>query len=91
MAVEILDKQYGTCKAASRQFCNIYTLFKPLANPHTCIMALYSKNAASIAARCSLEVRKAQTISMPMSIAPILWLLTSAPSTVMTGINLCLP
>ena len=59
MAVEILDKQYSTCKEANGQFCSIYTPFQPLANPPTCITALYSKNATSIAARCSLQVRKA--------------------------------
>ena len=35
----------------------------------------------------SLQARKAQTISLPMLIAPNLWLLTSAPSTVTTGIT----
>ena len=87
MAVEILDKQYSTCKEVNGQFISIYTPFQPLANPPSCITALYSKNATSIAARCSLQVRKAQTFSIPTSIAPHLWLLTSAPSTVTTGIT----
>ena len=73
MAVEILDKQYSTCKEANGQSCSIYTPFQSLANPHSCITALYSKNAASIATRCSLQVRKAQTISIPTLIAPKLW------------------
>ena len=47
----------------------IYTPFQPLANPPSCITALYLRNAASIVARCSLQVRKAQTISIPMFIA----------------------
>ena len=88
MAVEILDKQYSTCKEANGQFCSTYTPFQHLANLPSCITALYSKNAVSIAARCSLQVRQAQTISIPMLIAPNLWLLPSAPSTVMTGITL---
>ena len=91
MAVEISDKQYSTCKEANGKFCSIYTPFQPLVNPPSCITALYSKNTTSIAARCSLQVRKAQTISIPMLIAPNLWLLTSAPSTVTTGITLVCP
>ena len=91
MAVEILDEQYSTCKEANGQFCSIYTPFQPLANPPSCITTLFSKNATSIATRCSLQVTKAQTISIPMSTAPNLWLLTSAPSIVMTGITLVCP
>ena len=91
MAVEILDKQYRTCKEANGQFCSIYTRFQHLTNPPTCITALYSKNTTSIAARCSLQVRKAQTISIPISIAPNLWLLTSAPPAVVTGKTLVFP
>ena len=77
MAVEILDKQYSTCKEANGQFCSIYTPFQPLANPPSCITALYSKNTTSIAARCSLQVRKAHTISIAMLITPNVWLITS--------------
>ena len=69
MAVEILDKQYSTCKEANEQFCNIFTPFQPLASPPSCIIALYYKNCASIAARCSLQVRKTNTISIPTLIA----------------------
>ena len=87
MAVEILDQQYSTCKEANGQFCNIYTPFQPLANPPSCITALYSENFTSISARCSLQVRKAHTISIPTSIAPNVWLLTSLQSTVLTGIT----
>ena len=91
MAVEISDKQYSTCKAANGQFCSIYTPFQPLANPPSCITALYSKNINSIATRCSLQVRKSQTISIPTLIGPNLWILTSVPSTVTTGITLVCP
>ena len=89
MLVEISDKQYSM--EANEQFCSIYTPFQPLASPPSCITALYSKNAASIATKCSLQVRKAQTMSIPTSIAPNLWLLTSAPSTLTTGITLVCP
>ena len=49
------------------------------------------KNTASIATRCSLQVRKAHTISIPMLIAPNAWLITSAPSTVMAGMTIVCP
>ena len=91
MAVGITDKQYSTCKEANGQFCIIYTPFQPLANPPSCITALYSKNITSIATRCSLQVRKAQTIHIPMLIAPNLWPLKSTPSTLTTGITLVFP
>ena len=64
MAVEILDKQHSMCKEVNGQFCNIYTPFQPLAKPPSCITALYSKNSASIVPRCSLQIRKAHTISI---------------------------
>ena len=91
MAIEVLDKQYSTCKEANRQLCSIYTPFQPFANPPNCITALYSKNTASIAASCSLQVRKAHTISILTSKAPNVWLITSAPSTVMTGMTFVCP
>ena len=91
MALEILDKQYSRCKEASGQFCSIHTPFQPQANLPSCITALYSKNTTSISARCSLQVRKAHIISIPTLIAPNVWLITSAQSTVMTGITLVCP
>ena len=91
MAVEILDKQYSMCKKANGQFCNIYTPFQPLANPPSCTTALYSKTSANIATRCSLKIRKAHTVSIPTSIAPNVWLITSLQSMVQTGITLVCP
>ena len=91
MALEISDKQYSTCKEANGQFCRIHTPFQPLTNPPSCITAMYSKTSTSIATRCSLQVRKAHTVSIPTLITPNVWLMTSAQSTVMTGNNSCLP
>ena len=65
MAVEISDKHYSMCKEANGQFCNIHTPFQHLANPPSCITALYSKNSASIATRYSLQIRKAHSVSIP--------------------------
>ena len=91
MAVEISQHQFSICKAANRQFCNIHAPFQPLANPPSCITALYIENAASISTRCSLQIRKTQIISIPSHIAPNVWILTTAPSAVTTTITLICP
>ena len=91
MAVEISQHQFSICQAANGQFCNIYASLQPLANPPSCITALYTKNAATISTRCSLQIRKTQSISIPLHIAPNVWILTSAPSTVTATITLIFP
>ena len=73
MAVET-SNQFCVCKEANGQFCNTYTLFQPLANLPSCITALYSKNSASISARCSQQIRKTQSVSIPSPIAPNIWI-----------------
>ena len=50
MAVEILPQQLRICQEANGQFCTIPTPFQPLANPPSCITALYAKNTANISA-----------------------------------------
>ena len=42
MTVEISPPQYSICQEANGQFCNIFTTFQLLANPPTCITALYT-------------------------------------------------
>ena len=88
MTVEISQHQFNLCQEANGQYCNIYAPLKPLANPPSCITALYAKNAATISTRCSLQVRKTQSISIPVQIAPNVWILTTAPYTVTTSITL---
>ena len=51
MAVEISQQQFSICQKANGQFCNINTPLQPLANPPSCITALYAKNAASMTTR----------------------------------------
>ena len=65
--------------------------FQLLANLPSCITALYTKYTPSISARCSLQVRKTQSISMLSQIAPNVWILTTSPSTVTTAITLIWP
>ena len=56
--------------------------FQLLANPPPCITALYAKNAASISARCSLQIRKTSDVCMPSQLTPSVSILTTASSTV---------
>ena len=66
MAVEISQHQFSICQEASGQLnCNIYTPLQLLANPPSCITALYTKNATSISNGCLLQIWKAQSISLP--------------------------
>ena len=88
MAVEILQHQFSICQEANGQFCNIHAPFQPLANPQSCITALYIKNTASISTKCSLQIRKTQNIIIPSQIVPNLWILTTAPSAVTASITL---
>ena len=43
MGVELSTEQFQTCQQANGQFCHISTPIQPLANPPTCIAALYAK------------------------------------------------
>ena len=88
MAVEISPQQFRICQEANGQFCTIPTLFQLLANPPSCITALYAKNTASISARCSLQIRKTSDVSMPSQLAPNVWILTTVPSAATTTITL---
>ena len=51
-AVEISEKQFSTCQKAYGQFCSINTPLQPLANPPSCITAIYAKDKAGIDKRC---------------------------------------
>ena len=58
-------------------FATSSPLFQLLANPLTCITALYTKNTCSISARSSLQIRKTTSISIPSNIASNVWILTT--------------
>ena len=71
MGLELSTTQFEVCQQANVQFCHISTPFQPLANPPTCIAALYAKSEASIKSKCSLQLHKASTTlslhrSLPM-------------------------
>ena len=90
-AVEISEDQLKTYQKGNRQFCSLNTPFLPLANPPTCVSALYAKDKASIQKKCSLEIKKASNVSIPTSITPNAWIITSPPTTVPSGITLICP
>ena len=70
MGLELSTAQFLTCQQANGQFCHISTPFQPLANPPTCIAALYAKSKASITSKCSLQLGKTTTTTLPTQITP---------------------
>ena len=69
MAVELSTTQFQACQHANGQVCCIFTPFQPLANPPTCIAALYAKSKAGITTKCSLQICKTTTTNLPTQIA----------------------
>ena len=91
MTVEISPHQFSICQEANGQFCNTITPFQLLTCLPSYIPALYTNYAPSISTRCSLQIRKTQSISIPSQIAPNIWILTTVPSAVTTAITLICP
>ena len=73
------------------QFCNVITPFQPLANPPSCITALYTTIACSILERWSLQIRKTQDVGIPSQLASSVWILTTPSSAITTTIMLTCP
>ena len=91
MVVELSTTQFQACQHANGQFCSISTPFQLLANPPTCIAALYVKSKIDIASKCSLQIHKTTTTNLPAQITPDVWILTTpatAPANTMTLICL---
>ena len=87
MAVELSTTQFQACQHANGQFCSISTPFQPLANPPTCIAALYVKSKTGVDSKCSLQICKTTTTNLPTQISPDIWILTTlatAPINTMT-------
>ena len=79
MGLELSTMQFEVCQQGNGQFCHISTPFQPLANPPTCITALYAKSEANIKSKCSLQLHKASTTSLPTQITPNVWILATPP------------
>ena len=91
MGMELSTAQFQTCQQANGQFCHISTPFQPLANPPTCIAALYAKSKASIASKCSLQLCKTTTTALPTQITPDVWILTTPATAPVNTITLICP
>ena len=73
MGLELSTAQFQTCQQANGHFCYISTPFQPLANPPSCIPALYARRKASITSKCSLLLCKTTTTALPTDV----WILTT--------------
>ena len=91
MGFELSTTQFQICQQANGQFCHISTPFQPLANPPTCITAIYTKSKASIASKCSLQLHKTTTTALPTQITPDVWILTNPVSAPVNTITLICP
>ena len=91
MAVEFSTTQSQACQGANGHFCSITTPFQPLANPPSCIAALYVKSKVDITSKCSVQICKASATNLLTQVAPGVWILTipaTAPLNTMTLICL---
>ena len=91
MGLELSTTQFEVCWQANGQFCHISTPFQPLANPPTCITALYTKSEMGIKSKCSLQLCKATTTSLPTQITPNVWILTTPTSAPTDTLSLICP
>ena len=91
MGLELSSTQFEVCQQANGQFCHISTPFQPLANPPTCITALYTKSAANIKSKCSLQLCKATDTPLPTQITPDVWILATPASAPTDTISLICP
>ena len=91
MGLELSTTQFEVCQQANGQFCHISTPFQPLANPLTCIAALYTKSEAGINSKCSLQLHKAATTSLCTQITPDVWILATPVSASTGTISLIYP
>ena len=91
MGLELSATQFQTCQQANGQFYHISTPCQPLANPPTCIAALYAKSKASITSKCSLQLCKMTTTTLPTQITPDVWILTTPAMAPVNTITLICP
>ena len=90
-AIEISNNQFNTCKKVNRQFCILNTPLLPLANPSRCLSSLYIKDRNGIQKRYCLLVKNTSSVSMPTSMAPNVWIITSSLAAAPARIMLICP
>ena len=71
MAVDISPQQFRICQEANGQFCTIPIPFQPLANPPSCITALYAKTQPVFLPDVPYRSRKLQKLVCPHSLHPM--------------------
>ena len=91
MAVEFSTPKFQVGQEANGQFCSITTPFQPLANPPSCIAALYARSTADITSQCSLEIWKASDVNLPTQISPDVWILMTPLATPANTLMLICP
>ena len=91
MAVELFTTHFQVCQEANSQLCSITTPFQPLANPPSCIAALYARSTVDITLKCSLQIQKASGINLPTQVAPDVWILTTPLAAPASNITLICP
>ena len=91
MAVELSTTQFQVCQEANSYFCSIITPFQPLANPPSCVSALYPRSPADITSQCSLQIRKTSDVNLPTQISPDICILMTSLSTPASTITLIHP
>ena len=91
MGLELSTTQFQMCQQANGQFCYISTPFQPLANPPTCITALYAKSKDSITSKCSLQLCKTTTTTLLTQITIDAWILTTPAMAPVNTITLICP
>ena len=91
MAVELSTTQFWVCWEANGQFCSIATPFQPLANPPSCIAALYARSTVDITSKCSLQIWKILGINLPTQVAPDVRILTTPLAASANTITLIYP
>ena len=91
MTVELSITQFQACQEANGQFCSITTTFQPLANPPSCIAALYAKSMVDITSKCSLQICKASATTLPTQITPDVWILTTPVTVPVNTMTLICP
>ena len=65
MAVEISQHNFSICQEANGQFCNIHAPFQPLANPPSCIAALYAEKWPAFLLDVHFKLGKLKTLVYP--------------------------
>ena len=82
-------KFHNTSSAFVKKLMDSFVIFMHnFSHLPTLHLALYTKNTASISTRCSLQIRKTQSISIPLQIEPNVWILTTESSTLTTSKSL---